>query len=305
MPTALAIHGGAGTILRQSMTPDKEQRYRQALNDALDAGQAVLQYNGSALDAVEQAVRVLEDCPLFNAGKGSVFTHDGRHEMDAAVMDGRNRAAGAVTCVTGVRNPVTLARAVMEQSGHVLLAGDGANAFARSLKLPFEPGDYFFDAYRHEQWQQALKEGAVQLDHSDKKFGTVGAVALDAAGNLAAATSTGGLTNKQFGRVGDTPLIGCGTWADNATCAVSCTGHGEYFIRAVAAYDIACLMQYRGLGLAEACRIVVHEKLGPAGGEGGLIAVDAAGSLVMDFNSEGMYRGSMVSGGEKKVEIYR
>jgi beta-aspartyl-peptidase (threonine type) len=305
MPTALAIHGGAGTILRQAMTSEREQRYRQALSDALDAGQAVLKKNGTALDAVEQAVRVLEDCPLFNAGKGSVFTYDGRHEMDASVMNGKDRSAGAVTCVTGVRNPVTLARTVMEQSGHVLLAGEGAHAFARRMGLPFEPEDYFFDAYRHEQWQQARKEGAVQLDHSDKKFGTVGAVALDAAGNLAAATSTGGLTNKQFGRVGDTPLIGSGTWADNATCAVSCTGHGEYFIRAVAAYDVACLMQYRGMSLAEACRTVVHDKLGPVGGEGGMIAVDASGAVVLDFNSEGMYRGAIVNGGEKRVEIYR
>ena len=301
----MAIHGGAGTIRREDLSPEKERAYLSALEGALDAGYRILQNNGTALDAVEAAVVSLEDCPLFNAGKGSVFTGDGKHEMDAAVMDGGRMTAGAVANVSGVRNPVSLARKVMDKSEHVLLAGSGAEEFAKAMNLPFENEDYFYNAYRYEQWQQVKGETTTLLDHSEKKFGTVGAVALDQSGNLAAATSTGGMTNKRYGRIGDTPLIGCGTYADNNTCAVSCTGHGEFFIRSVVAYDVACLMKYRGLNLQEACRIVVQETLKKSGGEGGLIAVDVAGNLVFEFNSEGMYRGSIGTDGKKTVAIYR
>lgn len=295
---ALAIHGGAGTILRSEMTLEMERAYLKALDEALTSGYQVLKNGGSALDAVEVAVQLLEDCPLFNAGKGSVFTNTGKHEMDASIMDGKNLQAGAVACVSGVRNPVSLARTVMEKSEHVLLVSSGAEDFAKSHGIKFEPEDYFFNQYRFDQWQQASAEDRIVLDHSvEKKFGTVGAVALDDQGNLAAATSTGGMTNKRFGRVGDTPLIGCGTYADNNTCAVSCTGHGEYFIRSVVAYDIACLMQYKGYSLEKACQTVVHEKLRKSGGEGGLVALDKQGNIVMEFNSDGMYRGSIDEGG--------
>ncbi len=305
-PIALALHGGAGTILRSTMTPDLQAQYEAALKAALDAGYRILEESGSALDAVEASVRSLEDCPLFNAGRGAVFTHEGTHEMDASIMDGRDRSAGAVCGIAGVRNPVALARAVMEKSEHVLLAGKGAEAFARAEGLPFEDEAYFFTEQRHKQLEEAIAEGRMQLDHSDKdkKFGTVGAVALDASGNLAAATSTGGMTNKRWGRVGDSPIPGAGTWASNDTCAVSCTGHGEYFIRAVVGHDIHCLMSYKGLSLREACDELVHDKLMKIGGEGGLIAVDAAGNITMPFNSEGMYRACRDWRGREEVLIY-
>ncbi len=305
-PIAIAIHGGAGTILRSTMTPDLQAQYEAALKAALDAGSRILEQDGNALDAVEASVRSLEDCPLFNAGRGAVFTHDGTHEMDASIMDGRDRSAGAVCGIAGVRNPVTLARTVMERSEHVLLAGRGAEAFARALGLPFEEDAYFFTEQRHRQLQEAIAEGRIQLDHADKekKFGTVGAVALDASGNLAAATSTGGMTNKRWGRVGDSPIPGAGTWASNDTCAVSCTGHGEFFIRSVVGHDIHCLMSYKGLPLQAACDALVHDKLMKIGGEGGLIAVDAAGNIAMPFNSEGMYRACRDNRGREEVMIY-
>lgn len=312
---ALALHGGAGTISPQSMTPEKEQAYRAALGEAAAVGYAVLQRGGSALDAVELAVRSLEDCPLFNAGRGAVFTHEGHHEMDAALMDGRTRAAGAVTGVRAVQNPIQAARLVMEKTEHVLLGYPGADELARQHGLPTQPVEYFFTQQRYDQLQEALAEGRMRLDHSQalptdaplaepaafpnedpkKKMGTVGAVARDQHGNLAAATSTGGMTNKQYSRIGDSPIIGAGTFADNRTCAISCTGHGEFFLRAVVAHDISCLMEYRGLSLAEACRVVVHDKLAPIGGEGGLVAVDAAGNVALPFNSEGMYRAYQTS----------
>lgn len=305
-PIALALHGGAGTILRSTMTPDLQAQYEAALKAALDAGYSILETGGSALDAVEAAVSSLEDCPLFNAGRGSVFTHDGTHEMDASIMDGRDRAAGAVCGIAGVRNPVTLARVVMEKSEHVLLAGKGAEAFARTEGRPFENEAYFFTEQRHKQLEEAIAEGRMQLDHADKekKFGTVGAVALDASGNLAAATSTGGMTNKRWGRVGDSPIPGAGTWASNDTCAVSCTGHGEFFIRAVVGHDIHCLMSYKGLSLQAACDELVHDKLMKIGGEGGLVAVDAQGNIAMPFNSEGMYRACRDWRGREEVLIY-
>lgn len=302
---SIAIHGGAGTILRSTMTPELQAQYEAGLGQALHAGYAILESGGTSVDAVQAAVMHLEDFPLFNAGKGAVFNNRGKHEMDASIMDGRTLAAGAVCGVGNVRNPVQLARAVMDHSGHVLLAGAGAEEFARQMELSFEADSYFFTQQRYDQWQQALLEDKVQLDHSDKKFGTVGAAALDMAGNLAAATSTGGMTNKKFGRVGDSPIPGAGTYANNATCAISCTGHGELFIRSVVAYDISCLMEYKGLSLQEACNIVVHDKLVRIGGEGGLVAVDYSGNICMPFNSEGMYRASKRNAGEAVIKIYK
>lgn len=312
-PYAIAIHGGAGTILRSTMTPDKEQAYRQGLQDAIVAGDKVLAAGGLALDAVEAAIRQLEDNPLFNAGRGSVFTHEGRNEMDASVMDGRGLSAGAVAGVQHVMNPITLARAVMERSDHVFLAGSGAVEFARSLNLPLMPDDYFFSQMRYDQLQQAIESDRITLDHTsgdihesgEKKFGTVGAVALDMNGNLAAGTSTGGMTNKQHGRIGDSPIIGAGTYANNRTCAISCTGHGELFIRSVVAYDVSCLMEYKGLSLQEACNVVVHQKLIAIGGEGGLIAIDHFGNIELPFNSEGMYRASKKQDGPLFIGIYK
>jgi L-asparaginase / beta-aspartyl-peptidase len=303
---AIAIHGGAGTIVRSDMTPEQENHYRQALATGLVAGQQVLAAGGSALQAVEQAVIQLEDNPLFNAGKGSVFNHEGKHEMDAAIMCGKTLSAGAVAGVSQVRNPIVLADHVRRYTPHVLLAGTGAEEFAREQGLAFEEPIYFYHAFRFQQWLQAQQDNVVQLDHTpDRKFGTVGAVALDMAGNLAAATSTGGMTNKKYNRIGDSPLIGAGTYANNQTCAVSCTGHGEYFMRAVVAYDISCLMEYRGWSLRQACHYVVQDKLVQQGGEGGLIAIDAQGNMELPFNSEGMYRAAQRNQEKMYVAIYR
>ena len=305
---SLAIHGGAGTLLRGQMTPTKEQEYTAALQQALDAGHAVLSKAGSALDAVEAAVLVLEDCPLFNAGRGSVFTAAGTHQMDASIMEGRTRNAGAVSLTTGIRNPISLARDVMEKSQHVFLAGEGAMHFAKMLGYTLEEPSYFHNDLRHKQWLDLRDSEAFQLDHSDKKdskFGTVGAVACDVHGNLAAATSTGGMTNKKWGRVGDSPMIGAGTYANNATCAISCTGSGEFFIRGVVAYDVSCLMEYRGLSLAEATNEVINHRVLKLGGDGGLIAVDAQGNVAMPFNTEGMYRGFVTSAGNTGIAIYK
>lgn len=304
---AIALHGGAGTILRSAMTPEKEAAYTAALQTALDIGYAILEKGGSALDAVEQTVVSLEDCPLFNAGRGSVFTADGKHEMDASIMDGLTRDAGAVSMVSGVRNPIALARLVMAESGHVMLAGAGAMDFARSMKVRFEEEGYFHDDFRWHQWQEMRGTDGFQLDHSvkkDEKFGTVGAVALDQHGNIAAATSTGGMTNKKFGRIGDSPIIGAGTYAHNKTCAVSCTGSGEFFIRGVVAYDVSCLMEYKGFSLQAACEEVVQHRLLEIRGDGGLVALDAAGNIALVFNTEGMYRGCRDSGGRNEVGIY-
>ncbi len=306
---SLAIHGGAGTISRASLTPDLENSYSTALEAALSGAGKILAGGGSAMDAVISAVMSLEDCPLFNAGKGSVFTADATHEMDAAVMRGDSLEAGAVAGITGIKNPVLLARAVMEKSEHVMLSGKGAETFAREAGIHFEPPSYFYTEQRFRQLEAALREGKVILDHSsmpgDKKFGTVGAVARDMLGNLAAATSTGGMTNKRFNRIGDSPVIGAGTYANNITCAVSCTGHGEYFIRAVVAYDISCLMEYRGMSLQDACQKVIGEKLVALGGEGGAVAVDSTGHIALPFNSEGMYRGWLTETGKSYTAIYR
>lgn len=305
---AIAIHGGAGTILRSSMTPEKEKDYKQALHDAITAGEQVLKQGGISLDAVEAAIRSLEDNPLFNAGRGSVFTHDGKNEMDASIMNGADLMAGAVSGLHNIKNPVSLAKAVMQQTEHVFLAGEGAIDFAKKINAEFMPDDYFFVQMRYDQLQEALKTDSIVLDHTEtneKKFGTVGAVAIDAHGNLAAGTSTGGMTNKKHGRIGDTPMIGAGTYANNNTCAVSCTGHGEFFIRSVVAYDVSCLMEYKGLSLQEACDMVVKQKLVKIGGEGGLIAIDKNGNIELPYNSEGMYRASKKEGEDIYIGIYK
>lgn len=301
---SLAIHGGAGTIRRSEMTAQQEQAHRDALEQALGAGEGVLAAGGSALTAVEAAVKHLEDCEHYNAGRGSVFTHDGRNEMDASIMCGATLNAGAVAMVEGVKNPVALSRLVMERSDHVFLCGQGAQDFARDLEVPIVPSKYFFSDFRYQQLEEARAKNRVQLDHSDK-FGTVGAVARDLQGNLAAATSTGGLTNKRYGRVGDSSVIGSGTYANNATCAVSCTGYGEYFLRGVVAYDVSCLMEYRSLSLEEAADQVINHKQAAMGGDGGLIAVDQSGHIALPFNSAGMYRGWVTRGHKPRVAIYR
>ncbi len=304
----IAIHGGAGTILRSAMTPQKEKEYMKGIEEALLAGEQVLSRGGDSVSAVEAAVKKMEDHPLFNAGKGAVFTHDGKNEMDACIMEGKELKAGAVAGIQHVKNPVSLARAVMEKSEHVFLVGDGALQFAISSNLEIEKDDYFYVEQRYKQLQQAKETDQTILDHTpdtEKKFGTVGAVALDIHGNIAAATSTGGMTNKRWGRVGDSPVIGAGTYANNKTCGISCTGHGEYFLRAVVAYDISCLMEYKRLTLKEACKQVVNDKLVKFGGEGGLIAIDAYGNIEMPFNSEGMYRGMKKSNSPLYIGIYK
>ena len=300
-PYAIAVHGGAGTILKSAMTAEKEAAYKKGLSDAIVAGETVLKKGGRSLQAVEMAIRSLEDNPLFNAGKGSVFTNKGKNEMDASIMNGRDLMAGAVAGVRNIKNPISLAKAVMEKSENVFLSCDGAMKFAEFLKLEREPDEYFFVAERMEQLKIAKETDRTMLDH----VGTVGSVAIDVHGNLAAGTSTGGMTNKKFGRVGDTPMIGAGTYANNTTCAVSCTGHGEYFIRAVVAHDVSCLMEYKGLSLKEACDIVVLDKLVKLGGEGGLIALDTKGNIELVFNSDGMYRASKKQDGEMYVGIYK
>ncbi len=310
---SIAIHGGAGTILREDMTPELEHAYRQGLSDALDAGYAVLEIGGTSVNAVKAAVVVMEDNPLFNAGKGAVFTKKGVNELDAAIMDGNTLDAGAIAGVRNVRNPVELAEEVMLHSGHVFLSGKGANDFAIKQGIKLEPDDYFYSQYRYDQWREIRDSDFYQLDHKsdqliglmkDKKFGTVGAAACDGQGNIAAATSTGGMTNKRFGRIGDSPIIGAGTYANNKTCAISCTGHGEIFIKAVAAYDVSCLMEYKNMSLQQACEEVVLKKLVELHGEGGLIGMDAKGNAALVFNSAGMYRGLKNSDGENVVAIY-
>lgn len=310
MKYTIAIHGGAGTILKEDMTPELEKAYTQGLHQALQKGYSVLENGGTSMDAVIAATVEMENNILFNAGRGSVFTKTGLHEMDAAVMNGIDMSAGAVCGVHNVRNPVELAAAVMRNSEHVLLSGEGAYAFAKAQNIAVENDEYFYSQFRYDQWQAMRNSDDVALDHStqqftDKKFGTVGAVACDVHGNIAAATSTGGMTNKNYGRIGDSPLIGCGTYANNKTCAISCTGHGELFIKAVAAYDVSCLMEYAGMSLHDAMNKVVNEKLVAINGEGGIIGVDAKGNYALLFNCEGMYRGVRTSEGIEEVKIYR
>ena len=305
---SIAIHGGAGTLVKGLMTQELEQQYKQALKVAREAGFDVLKNGGTAIDAVENSVKILEDSPLFNAGKGSVFTAEGTHEMDAAIMEGKNREAGAVSLITGIKNPVSLARDVMEKSYHVFLAGEGAMKFAKEQNYVLEQPDYFYDEVRYQQWQGIKDSDSFQLDHSakkDGKFGTVGAVACDQHGNVAAATSTGGMTNKKWGRVGDSPMIGVGNYANNKTCAVSCTGSGEFFIRGVVAYDVSCLMEYKGMSVQEASNEVINNRILEIKGDGGLIAVDPNGNIAMPFNTEGMYRASKSSNGSEEISIYK
>ena len=305
---SIAIHGGAGTLVKGMMTPEKELQYKTALKTALDKGYKLLANGKSALDAVEEAVKILEDCPLFNAGKGSVFTAKGTHEMDASIMDGKTLKAGAVSLVTGIKNPVCLAKDVMEKSEHVFLAGEGAMRFAKEHDYKIEAPEYFYDEFRYQQWQDIKGSDSFQLDHSikkDSKFGTVGAVACDQNGNIAAATSTGGMTNKKWGRVGDSPMIGAGNYANNKTCAVSCTGSGEFFIRGVVAYDVSCLMEHKGLSLEEASNEVINKRILEINGDGGLIAVDSKGNIAMPFNTEGMYRACKLSTGQEEIAIYK
>ncbi|MEO8110628.1 MAG: isoaspartyl peptidase/L-asparaginase [Ginsengibacter sp.] len=310
---SIAIHGGAGTIVKEDMTPELETAYRKSLQQAMDAGYAVLENGGTSINAVIAAVVVLEDDPLFNAGKGSVFTKKGLNEMDAAIMDGSTLDAGAIAGVRNIRNPVELAEEVMLYSGHVFLSGKGANDFAIKQGIKLEPDEYFYSEYRYDQWREIRDSDLYQLDHKsdklvglmkNKKFGTVGAVACDEEGNIAAATSTGGMTNKRYGRIGDSPMIGVGTYANNKTCAISCTGHGEIFIKAVAAYDVSCLMEYKNMTLQQACEEVVFKKLIELKGEGGLIGMDAKGNAALVFNSAGMYRAFKNSDGESLVAIY-
>jgi L-asparaginase / beta-aspartyl-peptidase len=313
-PYSLVIHGGAGTILKADMTPELENAYKTALQEALHAGYAILEQQGTATDAVKAAIVVMEDNLLFNAGRGSVFTREGIQEMDAAIMNGKSLQAGAVAGVRNIKNPILLADAVMVNSDHVFLCGKGANDFALMQGMKMEPDEYFFSTFRYDQWKAMGDSDAYALDHSkketagllkEKKFGTVGAVACDAMGNIAAATSTGGMTNKNFGRIGDTPVIGAGTYANNNTCAISCTGHGEPFIKAVAAYDVSCLIEYKGMSLQDAMNEVVNIKLIKLQGEGGMIGVDATGNAAMVFNSEGMYRAMKKSTGDEVVCIYK
>jgi beta-aspartyl-peptidase (threonine type) len=326
----LVIHGGAGTITRENMTPEKETAYTAVLNAALQKGYAVLKNGGTSLQAVEAAIMVMENSPLFNAGKGAVFTNEGKNELDASVMEGKTLKAGAIAGVTTIKNPIRAAIAVMEKSPHVMLTGKGADLFAKQQGLEVVDPSYFYTETRYKALLQAKENEKIDLDHSEnpkvktkkspktsslneqelifsegKKFGTVGCVALDQYGNLAAGTSTGGMTNKRYGRVGDAPIIGAGTYANNATCAVSATGHGEFFIRSVVAYDISALMEYKGLSLKDAADEVVMKKLVNRGGEGGIIALDKNGNIAMPFNSKGMYRGFITGDGKSEIKIYK
>jgi len=346
----LVIHGGAGTITRANMSPEREKAYREGLDLALQKGYEVLKKGGTSVQAVEAAIHVMEDSPLFNAGKGAVFTNEGKNELDAAIMEGKTLKAGAVAGVTTIKNPISAAIAVMDQSVHVMMAGKGAEQFAKEKGLEIVDPSYFYTETRHKALERAKAQEKTELDHNakeenggkgerggkangpfvpsspssikkepktgyhsvddlifteGKKFGTVGCVALDKYGNLAAGTSTGGMTNKRYGRIGDAPIIGAGTYANNATCAVSATGHGEYFIRSVVAHDISALMEYKGLSLKDAANEVVMKKLVEIGGEGGIIAVDRNGNVAMPFNSEGMYRGYIKSDGKREILIYK
>lgn len=310
------LHGGAGTISKGSMTPEKEKEFRDLLTAAVTAGYKALQEGKSSLDAIEVAIRMMEDSPLFNAGKGAVFTNDGRNELDASIMNGKNLAAGAVAGLRKVKNPITLARAVMEKSPHVMMVGDGAEKFALMQKIELVDEKYFWTQHRWDSLQKVLKEeadkekkpGAVsQMQASrepENRFGTVGAVALDKNGDIAAGTSTGGMTNKRYGRVGDAPIIGAGTYANNDTCGVSATGWGEMFIRVGVARDIAAMMEYRGLPIQQAADLVMN-KVAKLGGDGGIVAMDKFGNMAISFNSEGMYRAYIDVNGKPVVEIYK
>lgn len=314
----IVIHGGAGTILKKNMTPEKEAAYIAVLTQALKAGYEKIKDGKTSLDAVEATIHVLENDPHFNAGKGAVFTHDGKNELDAAIMDGKTLMAGAVAGVTTIKNPISAARAVMEKSEHVMMVGAGADLFAKDAGLEIVDPKYYWTKERWDGLQQAIKEDSTKavLDHGSKKsellgsknhdykFGTVGCVALDQAGNLAAGTSTGGMTNKKYGRVGDAPIIGAGTYCNNETAGVSCTGWGEFYIRNVVAKTISDLMEYKGMSVSAASKMAL-DKVGKMGGDGGLIAMDKKGNIAMPFNTEGMYRGAVTADGKIEVSIYK
>jgi beta-aspartyl-peptidase (threonine type) len=320
-PFTLVLHGGAGNITRAGIPQEIEAKYRASIELALRTGHAILAAGGSSTDAVEAAIKVFEDDPLFNAGKGAVFTHDGKNELDASIMDGNSGKAGAVAGVSTIKNPISAARAVMDKSKHVMLIGSGAEKFAAAQHLEIVEPSYFFTQQRWDQLQRAKEKDQLELDHngtsqktsdaplplwqSDYKFGTVGAVALDKYGNLAAGTSTGGLTNKLYGRVGDSPVIGAGTYADNATAAISCTGTGEFFMRGLIAYDITARMKYLKLPLADATEQTIKTALDAKQGQGGLIALDAKGNIKFGFNTEGMYRGYIKSDGNPVAMMFK
>ena len=309
---AIAIHGGAGTITRDSMTPEREAQYEAKLQEAVNAGYAVLEKGGDSMDAIVVAIQILEDSPLFNAGRGAVYTWDGHHELDASIMNGATREAGAVASVKTVKSPIALAREVMEESVHVMLSGEGAEAFGKQQGLELVDNSYFNTDARFKALQRMKKQVGNPQDKTawaqmddNFKYGTVGAVALDKHGNLAAGTSTGGMTGKRWGRIGDAPIIGAGTWADNDSCAVSATGHGEYFIRYHVAADVCSRMKYQQLDVVTAGDTVIHDVLLPAGGTGGVIIVDKDGNVHMPFNTEGMYRAKRQAGGQAEVAIYK
>lgn len=313
---AIVIHGGAGTILKENMTPEREAAYKAKLEEAIMVGHNILKNGGTSMEAVTKTINVMEDSPLFNAGKGAVFTNAETNELDASVMDGKTLNAGAVAGVTNIKNPIDLARAVMDNSEHVMLSGKGAESFAEEQGLELVDPSYFFTEGRFNSLQRIKDREKTELDHDakaayydtelkDYKFGTVGCAALDKNGNLAAGTSTGGMTNKRWGRIGDAPIIGAGTYANNETCAVSSTGWGEYFIRAMVAHDISALMEYKGLSLKEAARIVIQEKVANLGGDGGIVAVDKDGNITMEFNTAGMYRASIKSNEALRIGIYK
>lgn len=309
MNPKIVVHGGAGTMPKSELTEETEKLCNTALLNAMQAGYRILTNGGSSVEAVEAAVIQLENFPLFNAGKGSVFTHNAQHEMDAAIMNGKNLDAGAVAGISKIKNPISLARLVMERSEHVLMLGAGAEEFARLQNVEFADTNYFFTQFRYDQLLKAKERDIIALDHVDfndskNKTGTVGAVAIDSSGNLAAATSTGGMTNKLYGRVGDSPIIGAGTYANNQSVAVSCTGHGEHFMRNVVAYDLHCLCVYKNWSLEQAANFLINEKLLHIKAEGGLIAIDLIGNFVLPFNSPGMYRGWMTSADDFFTAIY-
>ena len=305
---AMVIHGGAGTILKKNMTPEKDTAYRKALNDALEIGHRILSDGGTSTDAVIQTIAFMEDSPLFNSGKGAVFTHDGKNSLDASIMNGKDLNAGAIGGVSNVKNPIKGAYAVMEESEHVFLSGKGAEEFCKEQSLDIVDPKYFFTQKRWDSLQRILAKeastGDIDTENPDYKYGTVGAIALDKQGNIVAGTSTGGMTNKRYDRIGDSPVIGAGTYANNKTCGVSCTGHGEFFIRYAVAHDVSAMMEYAGKSLEEAATEVIHKKLMPAGGSGGLVALDYNGNVSMTFNTAGMYRG-YTNNNETYVAIYK
>ena len=313
---AIVIHGGAGTILKQNMTPELEQAYKKVLEEAVRTGYAILKNGGSSIEAVEKTINILEDSPLFNAGKGAVFTNQGKNELDASIMDGKTLKAGAIAGVTTVKNPIDLARAVMEKSEHVMLAREGAEFFAQQNGIEIVNPAYFYVESRYQSLLKAQEKEKIELDHHDKaefydpyikdsKFGTVGCVALDQNGNIAAGTSTGGMTNKKWGRIGDAPIIGAGTYANNATCGISATGWGEYFMRNVVAYDVSAMMAYKGISIEKAAKEVIQNKLTELGGDGGIIGLDRKGNIIMEFNTAGMYRASIDKTGKLTLGIYK